>query len=97
MQKVLQGRPLRCVLGLGASSLPFALAPSHVRCSAAKSAAGEHEFASLYAMESAAVVNPDPAEAKSIFDFSAVDIDGAPTALSKYKGKVTIVVNVASK
>lgn len=41
--------------------------------------------------------NPDPAEAKSIFDFSAVDIDGVVTPLSKWKGQVVIVVNVASK
>jgi len=36
-------------------------------------------------------------DAKSIFDFSAVDIDGNDVQLSKYKDKVSIVVNVASK
>ena len=31
------------------------------------------------------------------YDFSATDIDGQPRALSDYKGKVLLVVNVASK
>ncbi|RYG23888.1 glutathione peroxidase [bacterium] len=31
------------------------------------------------------------------YDFKAVDIDGKPVALKKYKGKVVMVVNVASK
>jgi len=33
----------------------------------------------------------------SIFDFEAIDIDGNPVSLSNYKGKVCLVVNVASK
>jgi len=35
--------------------------------------------------------------AKSIYDFSAVDIDGNEVSLEKYKGHVCIIVNVASK
>ncbi len=35
--------------------------------------------------------------AKSIHEFSAVDIDGNNVQLSQYKGKVVLVVNVASK
>ena len=31
------------------------------------------------------------------YDFSATDIDGQPQALSQYRGKVLLVVNVASK
>ena len=31
------------------------------------------------------------------FDFQAVDIDGQPRDLSEYRGKVVLVVNVASK
>jgi glutathione peroxidase len=31
------------------------------------------------------------------FDFSAIDIDGQPHALSQYAGKVLLIVNVASR
>lgn len=34
---------------------------------------------------------------KSIYDFSVKDIDGNPVSLAKYKGKVLLIVNVASK
>ena len=33
----------------------------------------------------------------SLYDFKTVDIDGKPVALKKYRGKVVMVVNVASK
>ena len=33
----------------------------------------------------------------SVFDLEAISIDGKPLALSKYKGKVMVIVNVASK
>jgi cytochrome oxidase Cu insertion factor (SCO1/SenC/PrrC family) len=36
-------------------------------------------------------------DAKSIYEFTADDIDGNPTSLDKYKGKVVLIVNVASK
>ena len=36
-------------------------------------------------------------EPKSIYDFKLKDIDGKEVPLSKYKGKVLLVVNVASK
>lgn len=39
---------------------------------------------------------PTP-EAKSIYDFKVKDIDGKEVPLSKFKGKVLVVVNVASK
>ena len=35
--------------------------------------------------------------AKTIYDYTMKSIDGTPTPLSQYKGKVTLVVNVASK
>ena len=38
----------------------------------------------------------NPAE-KSIYDFKVANIDGRPVSLGKYKGKVLLVVNVASK
>ena len=41
--------------------------------------------------------NPDPKEAKAIFDFNADDIDGNNVELSKYNGFVTFIVNLASK
>lgn len=34
---------------------------------------------------------------KSIYDFTMNDIDGKPVALSEYKGKVVMIVNVASR
>jgi glutathione peroxidase len=36
-------------------------------------------------------------QAATIYDFTMKSIDGAPTPLSEYKGKVVLVVNVASK
>lgn len=35
--------------------------------------------------------------AKSVFDFTVKDIDGNEVALSQYKGKFLLIVNVASK
>uniref|UniRef100_A0A8D2ZR25 GPX4 peroxidase n=1 Tax=Scophthalmus maximus TaxID=52904 RepID=A0A8D2ZR25_SCOMX len=35
--------------------------------------------------------------AKSIYEFSAKDIDGNEVSLEKYRGSVCIIVNVASK
>jgi glutathione peroxidase len=34
---------------------------------------------------------------KSVYDFTMKDIDGKPVSLSQYKGKVLMIVNVASK
>jgi len=39
----------------------------------------------------------DPTKASSIYEFSAQSIDGAEVSLEKYKGKVCVIVNVASK
>jgi len=39
----------------------------------------------------------DPKKATSIYDFTANDIDGNEVSLSKYKGHVCVIVNVASK
>ncbi len=36
-------------------------------------------------------------ETSSIYDFEMKDIDGKPVSLSQYKGKVLMIVNVASK
>lgn len=41
--------------------------------------------------------NPDPKEAKTILEFNVQDIDGNEVELSKYKGYVTFIVNLASK
>lgn len=48
-------------------------------------------IASLMAMK---VGNP---MASSIYDFTMPNIDGKPTSLKKFKGKVLLVVNVASR
>lgn len=36
-------------------------------------------------------------DAKSIYDFEAIDIDGNNVTLDKYRGHVCIIVNVATK
>lgn len=41
--------------------------------------------------------NADWKSAKSIYDFSAIDIDGNEVSMEKYKGHVALIVNVASK
>ena len=40
---------------------------------------------------------PQDSSAKSIYDFTMKDIDGKSRPLAEYKGKVVLVVNVASK
>jgi glutathione peroxidase len=40
---------------------------------------------------------PAAAEARSVYDFSMEDIDGNPVPLSRYAGKVVLIVNVASR
>ena len=43
-------------------------------------------------------INPvNPENAKSIYDFSVLDIDGNLVKMSKYKGFVSYIVNVASQ
>ncbi|KFM83346.1 Phospholipid hydroperoxide glutathione peroxidase, mitochondrial, partial [Stegodyphus mimosarum] len=41
--------------------------------------------------------NVDWKTAKSVYDFSAKDIDGNEVSLEKYRGHVCLIVNVASK
>jgi glutathione peroxidase-family protein len=36
-------------------------------------------------------------QAQSIYDFTALDIDGNQVSLEKYRGHVCVIVNVASK
>lgn len=36
-------------------------------------------------------------DAKSIYEFSATDIDGQEVSLEKYRGHVCLIVNVACK
>lgn len=42
-------------------------------------------------------VNLDHEQAKSIYDFTAKDIDGSDVSMDKYRGHVCIIVNVASE
>lgn len=51
----------------------------------------------LIALAAAAVMSTSLFAASSIYDFTMPSIDGAPTPLDSYKGKVLLVVNVASK
>ena len=39
----------------------------------------------------------DPAAASTIYEFSATTIDGEDVCLDKYRGRVCVIVNVASK
>lgn len=46
------------------------------------------------------ILNPSPSAPppeKSVYDFTMKNIDGVDTKLSDYKGKVTMIVNTASK
>lgn len=44
-----------------------------------------------------ALLSTLPLSAQTIYDFTMNDIDGKPVSLSQYKGKVVMIVNVASK
>ncbi len=52
---------------------------------------------SLTAALTATAATPPAADAKSIYDFTLKSIDGQPTPLAEYKGKVVLLVNVASR
>jgi glutathione peroxidase len=47
--------------------------------------------------EESAATAKAPSEAKSVYDFTVKDIDGKDVKLSDYKGKVCLIVNVASQ
>ena len=49
------------------------------------------------ALAATAFAAPPAADAKSVYDFTLKSIDGQPTPLSEYHGKVLLLVNVASK
>ena len=51
----------------------------------------------LFFLSQAAENPADPTKAKTIYEFTAKDIDGNDVSLSKYQGHVCIIVNVASK
>ena len=42
-------------------------------------------------------VSATDASAKSVYDFTVKDIDGDDVRLSKYKGDVLLIINMASK
>ena len=49
------------------------------------------------ALATTAFAAPPAADTKSVYDFTLKSIDGQPTPLSEYHGKVLLLVNVASK
>jgi glutathione peroxidase len=51
----------------------------------------------LVALLAGVIMSTSAFAAGSIYDFTMNSIDGKPVPLSTYKGKVTLVVNVASK
>jgi glutathione peroxidase len=54
-------------------------------------------FAALAAEEGGKEKKPEASAAKTVLDFKVKDIDGKDVDLTKYKGHVIMVVNVASK
>ena len=52
---------------------------------------------SALAGDSSASKDKSATEAKSVYDFTMKDIDGKDIKLSDYKGKVVMIVNVASQ
>jgi glutathione peroxidase len=56
----------------------------------------KHRIASWPTLAALALLTPS-GFASSIYDFSLQDIDGQPVALEQYRGKVLLVVNVASR
>ncbi len=50
-----------------------------------------------YLLAAMTFVGAGATRAASLHDFTVVSIDGAPVRLSSYKGKVALVVNVASR
>lgn len=77
--------PARFALAVTAA---FALAAPLAACGGSKAPA---------AAAPADTTSAAPAGARSVFDFEAKDIDGKPTKLAAFKGKVLLVVNVASQ
>lgn len=62
-----------------------------------------HRFLLFGALSSSGIIGVTSAQledwqtAKSIYEFTATDIDGNEVSLEKYRGKVVIITNVASK
>jgi glutathione peroxidase len=54
-------------------------------------------FAILLLMQAATPSGKAPEKLKSIYDYSLVSLDGKEVSLSTYKGKVVLIVNLASK
>jgi len=52
--------------------------------------------AALLFSSGSAAAEDKAAQAKSVYDFTVKDIDGADVPLSKYKGKAVLIINVAS-
>ena len=65
---------------------------SSLKVSATRASFASRGFARMFSSST-----PSQAAARTLSDFSAVSIDGDEVPLSKYKGKVTLVTNVASK
>lgn len=51
----------------------------------------------FFVLSSTSTPTEDWHTATSIYDFSAMDIDGNVVSLEKYRGDVVIITNVASK
>ena len=52
---------------------------------------------SLFALTAVAALEGATVEAASIYDFRVEDIEGRPVSLEQYRGKVLLIVNVASR
>lgn len=91
--------------GLLAYSLPRTLYPLYVVCIIMKKTffalAITATLGSLVSFvsnkEAIQLTTPAAAPAKSLYDFTVKSIEGKPVALSQYKGKKVVILNVASK
>ena len=54
-------------------------------------------FGLLFSFQLAVASSDPPAKHKTVYDYSLVALDGKETSLSTYKGKVLLIVNLASK
>ena len=75
----------------------IAVSRSLARAAAAVLSVGALAFTVTYAMSPQAAASAAGSSAASFYDLKTNTLNGAPADLGAYKGKVTLVVNVASK
>jgi glutathione peroxidase len=92
----MKARSRRSPAGMTGLSLVFAAATVAYAASAVGAIALSSSMSTQSTPPAAKAAAPAPAAA-SFYDLKTMSLDGKPADLSSYKGKVTLVVNVASK